>query len=378
MITTRPTKNSELSEQLYTNCQAYFASIIDAINSAKHTIDVETYIFSNDQLGRKVYAALLRATRRSVSVRVLVDGLGSLELLGRKTFKNRNNFQVRAFHPIPFSRFYERKSLCWSHAYKGFLKLNRRTHKKIIIIDQSISYIGSHNIWDNSLLWHELGIRIQPCYLQISNSFEYSWSRAKSSPRLKSSRKKTKFPSSHTNDRVVVFNFKRKQRIQQIKHLQKCIFDAQEKVWILTPYFSPPLRLLHALCHAARQGKDARIVVPDKIDHLFMKIVARYYFPLMLHCGVTIYEFKPKVLHSKCILIDDWALIGSANFNHRSILYDLEIMISPRSQEVIEQLNEEFLRIVQNSECLRKSSDYKPSWWEPYLGRVLLLLKNWM
>jgi cardiolipin synthase len=102
---------------------------------------------------------------------------------------------------------------------------------------------------------------------------------------------------------------------------------ANRRIWITTPYFVPPPKMLHLLRKMAWSGVDVRLIVPKKSDIWFMTWVSRAFYFSMLRAGVRVFEYEPRVLHAKTMIVDDWFLVGSANFNHRSFLHDLEVEV---------------------------------------------------
>ncbi len=369
---------SKPSETLISDNRLWFRSITHAIDHAKKIIELETYIFAPDRVGNAVFLALLRAARRGVKVRMVVDGFGSLDWLRQVDINLPEHFELRVYHPIPFAGG-RLDDFRLSQIANAFLKINRRTHKKIMLVDRHTAFIGSHNMWEQSLSWYELGLHITPSYPDILKVFDYSWRRSRTFPELKLSEGRYKhYRDTEEDGNVYTLNVKRKQRVQQIKKLQTRISNAEHHVWVMTPYFVPPIRLVKAMCVAAQSGRDVRVVLPKKIDHPIMRLVAKYYYPRLLRCGVKIHHYTHRVLHAKAVMVDDYALLGSANLNHRSFLHDLEIMLAPSSPKTASQIRQAFFHAFEKSVCLSDYEDFKPKLWERMIGATLLLIKNWL
>jgi cardiolipin synthase len=120
--------------------------------------------------------------------------------------------------------------------------------------------------------------------------------------------------------------------------LIKRVRSAEERVWLVTPYFIPPRRLIQALGKAAKRGVDVQILTSAKTDVKLFQTLQFFYYPYLMKRGVKIYQYTEKVLHAKNVVIDDWMIIGSSNFNHRSVLHDLEVDLviqKPENRQLI-------------------------------------------
>src|SRR5690606_29678845 len=137
---------------------------------------------------------------------------------------------------------------------------------------------------------------------EFKSAFAYSWSRAKLLPDWRRSGKRLRISAPEAGGGNVLFNFSYRTRHRYLKFLNRKILGASNTVWLMTPYFVPPVPLLEALRHSAARGVDVRLVLPRTPDHYFMKIMARYYYPQLLESGVKIYEYTPAMLHAKAWL----------------------------------------------------------------------------
>jgi cardiolipin synthase len=291
---------SWLEEQIYFKQEEYFGSLLMAIQSARYSIEVETYIFEMDPVGRSVIEALIQAASRGVRVRVLVDGMGTWFTQDnlKKEFKD-SRVQFRIYHPFSFFGI-------------GYTHVNKRLHRKLWIFDHETAFTGSFNITGEPT--RDTGVRLKggPIGL-LSDAFERVWS------------KKSENLPRRTRMGWVRLNENKKMRRSNHQDLIRRIREAKSRIWITSAYFVPPFFVLRALCRSGLQGRDVRLLLPARPDHIFMKWMAEAFYRTLLLSGVRVFEFEESFLHSKTILIDDWAMVGSTNLNHRSLVHDLEV-----------------------------------------------------
>lgn len=372
-------------EQIFFHGEEYFASLIQDINNAVHSIDLETYIFSLDEIGKQIVDCLINAVKRNVTVRVLVDGAGTtfwgnhqiqkLEKLGGKT---------RIFHPFPWrlwhlSRAYVQLPSLLKAIY-FFLTINSRNHRKVCIIDKKIAYIGSFNISsdhiDNNKKhsngWRDTGIKLTQTNLnELQQAFDTAWDHLPINERVRQI-----FKHVYTNP-IFRLNYNRHRRRILYKNLLRRITRCQKRIWITNAYFVPDNFLLRKLQESAISGKDVRILLPYKSDLLFMPWASKTFYERLLKSGVRIFEYLPAILHAKTLILDDWMLIGSSNLNHRSLLHDLEIDINIRTEESKQSLEKQFLLDLQQSQEITLKSWRKPPFYQRFFGGILLYLKYW-
>lgn len=374
------------AETLFTDGGLYFDSLINDIEQAQQSIALETYIFQRDILGKKIIEALLAAAKRGIQVRVMVDGAGTpwwstqfaraLERAGATT---------KVFHPFPWqlwnwSRSVARTSILTSWLYMLF-NINSRNHRKVCLIDNKIAYIGSMNISKCHLSfkrggdnWRDTGVRLVGTDLtDLYRAFELAWDHLPITERLREAfrqvRRNPTIRSNHTRHhrRILYKNLLRKMSI------------CRHHIWITNAYFVPDNFLLKRLQEAAHSGVDVRILLPRKSDIVIMPWASTAFYFNLLKAGVRIFEYLPGILHAKTLLLDDWALIGSSNLNHRSLLHDLEVDVLLSLPHSIQTLEEQFLMDQQNSReiSLTRWHILRPRY-QRWLGRMVLYIKYWI
>ncbi|GAH09354.1 unnamed protein product, partial [marine sediment metagenome] len=153
----------------------------------------------------------------------------------------------------------------------------------------------------------------------------------------------------------------------------------KQRIWITNAYFVPDNVLLKRLRDAANNGIDVRILLPKKSDVMVMPWASSTFYYRLLKSGVKIFEYLPSMLHAKSLIIDNWALIGSSNLNHRSLLHDLEADIMLKSTESIKQLESDFLNdLTQSREVELDSWHIIRPLRQRLVGRMVLYMKYWI
>ena len=303
---------------MYTKGREKFADLIDDLRNAKHFIHMQYFIFRDDRLGCQIRDELVAAVQRGVEVRVLFDDMGSWTV-NRRFFRNmqKNGIDVHPFMRVAFPN--------------PSLRINYRNHRKIVVIDGKIGYIGGMNIADRYVdgdddhSWRDTHLRIEgPAVHGLQISFAIDWSYEC----------KTLLSDGFYFPPIEPIGDKGIQIItsgpigewENIALMcQKIVSMAHRYVYIQTPYFLPTDTLINALSVAALSGIDVRIMLPNRPDSIILRWGSFSYIAQMLQAGVKIYLYMPGVLHAKTIVADDELVsIGSANFDFRSFEHNFE------------------------------------------------------
>lgn len=337
------------SERLFDNGESYFAALIEDINSAADTINLETYIFDRDQVGNQVASALIDAHRRGVKVKVLMDAVGcyyTSEFYAR--LLESSGIEVKIFHPLPWQiHHYHRSPVggTWlDKALYFFRRINQRDHRKLCLIDSRRLWSGSFNISANHLSqdnkgmgWRDYGLCVTGSVVdEIAHNFDALWQRGS----IKLGRGLFKLYWNNLSNSA---------RVRRNQLLLEHIENASDKIWIVSAYFAPALSVIKALRQARRRGIDVSIIVPGQSDIKLFPILTATYYADLLNAGISVYEYQPAMIHAKAVIIDDLHMIGSTNFNHRSFLHDLELDIQLHKPESKAQLQQWFRDDLANS-----------------------------
>lgn len=329
----------------------YFSELLTGFKLAQKHIQIETYIFNIDSVTRSLLEELSRAEQRGVRVQLLVDGFGSfMSIQTLESFCLRHNIEFRVYQPLPFSRYSSGRAF-WTYLLnllRMFRRLNRRNHRKVVVIDHHTAYVGSMN-WTHvhsrkvfgHKAWRDTVVKVTgPSVEILSHAFRVSWYRALKVA-FKRFRKKPQLLKKYDpRNSPVRLNTSLRDRWRLHHDLLTRIRTAQTRVWLTTAYFLPHRSMMQALKKAAQRGVSVAILVPGPSDVPIIKLAALQLAHNLVKAGVKIHEYQVSNLHAKTILIDDWATVGSTNLNYRSFLHDLEVEIvinDPQSLATLEQ-----------------------------------------
>lgn len=371
----------EYEETILFNTEYFDALLID-INKAKISIDLETYIFADDEIGNKIIDALGKAVKRGVKVRILVDGVGTLLWNDAIKIKMQNaNIPSRVFHPVPWLLKYAnegKKKSILKIIFNLFAKINKRNHRKTCIIDSTIVYVGSANIILDYIDESNEKNKVRDTTVKLTNvdtsEVEFAFNLAWGDISLRNKLRHIFIRTSSQNPFLLNYSWKRKYISHQT--MLKQIRTSKSRIWIENAYFVPNNRVLKSLLHAAKNNVDIKIILPSKYDVLTLSLVTKTFYVMLLEAGVEIYEYLPCQLHSKTLIIDNVFYVGSTNFNHRSFEHDLEIDVTIQSNEAKKILENQFLLDLSQSQQIKNVSHI--SIFSKIIGRFLLLLKYWM
>jgi cardiolipin synthase A/B len=311
------------------NGGAYFPALEEALDRAVDEIYLETYIFENDHTGRRIGEALRRAARRGVRTHLLIDGFGSNSLSTTMMDSLKDaGVMVLKFRPQISPWTLQRRRL-------------RRLHRKIVVIDQSLAFVGGMNIMDDVdipgqvLPRLDYAVKVEgPVVKKISWSTRSLWLRVVRLRRLRFDwprEQKCRAPSvesaGHMKSAFLVRdNFRHRRDIE--KAYLQAINQAHSEIILANAYFLPGRNFRHALLRAARRGVRVVLLLQGKIEYRLAHYASRALFGTFLDAGVEIYEYHQSILHAKVAVIDDhWATVGSSNLDPFSLLLALEANI---------------------------------------------------
>ena len=364
--------------------EAYYQYLLDDINAAKQSIDLEVYIFAEDQLGFQVAEALANAAKRGVKVRVLVDGVGTPSWGGKVTaMLEQAGVVTRVYHPLPWllTQWIDKEVKVTFFKRMMYLinKMNKRNHRKTCVIDHQIAHIGSANIALCHLSkaqggqgWRDTAVRITQVNLKpLRIAFERAWSLF-----LIAKRKKINIGKIKQRLPFRLNDSWRKRRTFN-RALLTHISASKTRIWITNAYFVPNAVILTALIRAAKRGIDVRILLPHLSDVFIFPLISTVFYYHLLKAHVSLFEYLPSVLHAKTLIIDDWYRVGSSNLNSRSFHHDLEIGVRISSNEAKQVLEKQFLLDLESSQKINIEMLAKQPLHQKILGWILLYLQYW-
>jgi cardiolipin synthase len=314
---------------LLQNGEAYFPALELALDQATHEIYLESYIFENDHTGRRIAEALRRAALRGVRTHLLIDGFGSNSL--PKTtidYLEEAGIMVLKFRPRISPWTFRRRRL-------------RRLHRKIVVVDRKLAFVGGINIIDDMDLpdqdfpRFDYAVSVEgPLVKEIHASCRRLWLRVRRSRRLyfpwdrnKQKRVPPPQPAGHMRAAFLVRDNFRHRRDIENAYLQ-AIAQAKSEIILANAYFLPGLNFRHALLAASRRGVRVVLLLQGKMEYRLAHYASRALFGNFLEAGIEVYEYHKSILHAKVAVIDNhWATVGSSNIDPFSLLLSLEANI---------------------------------------------------
>lgn len=305
-----------------------FNNILNDIKNAKQSIWIEIYRFGKDAMGERFRMALETKVKEGIEVKLLVDAWGTGSDVSFFESLIKLGAEVRIYRKMRFEKRFISKNHC-------------RNHRKLIVIDSSIGYIGSSNITAYCLNWRELNLRTTDSDLLsiFRRSFKDSY---RSFERYTFKKIGTK-RDLHTKDWFFIQDIPDIYR-QRIKtKYERLISKAEKEILIETPYFLPGHNLRKRLCEAAQRGVNVVVITPIHSDVHVVDIVRRHYLGALHQAGVKLYFYTAGNLHAKGVMIDQNTFsISSANFDYRSFRYQYELALIGKEPSLIPQLREHF------------------------------------
>lgn len=324
--------------QLLIDGTATFDAIFDAIDNATESLWVQFFIIHDDRLGRTLADKLVSAARRGVQCRVLYDQVGS-KSLPKSWVANlrREGIAVEAF--------------VTNRQFGRNFQINFRNHRKLVIADSRIAFLGGLNVGDEYMgwsrgfgPWRDTHIRIEgPSVAGFQLSFLEDWHYTTGDlPQLR-----LRPPSLVHNGDATIFPVAsgpaEDWSICPAVYLST-IHCATRRLWMASPYFVPSSPLLHAICHAAIRGVDVRIILPRMADHKLPWLSSFTYYPKLREAGVKLWRYGPGFMHQKVLLADDdMALVGSINLDYRSFMLNFELSAAVQDKKFASQVEAMFL-----------------------------------
>lgn len=308
--------------KIFNDGNAKFEALIQDLEMAKEHIHIQYYIFRLDHLGKRILEVLIRKAKQGVQVRLLFDDMGSRGVYKRQFHElTRHGGQVEAFFPSIFPLINPR--------------LNYRNHRKIVVVDGRIGYIGGFNVGDEYLglskkfgYWRDTHLRIEGSAVHpIQTRFILDWNQASANQDIEYADSYFPIIPRKGDVSMQIVSSGPDAEWEQIKDgYLKMIFSAKKYIYIQTPYFIPDVSFLDALRIACLSGVDVRIMIPNKPDHIFVYWATYSNVGYLLKAGAKVYIYENGFLHTKQIVIDDEvSTVGTANIDVRSFKLNFEV-----------------------------------------------------
>jgi cardiolipin synthase len=333
-----------------------YDAMLAAIGNAKDHINMETFTIEDDEIGQRFAKLLISKQSSGVQVNLIYDSVGSIST-PKEFFKPliESGINVLEFDPInPLN------------ARKGW-QVNRRDHRKLLIVDGQIAFVGGVNISSvyssgsfgrskptkGKVTWRDTHLRMSgPVVSEFQKLFLATWSEQKGSTLAP----RNYFPElkSQGNEVVRAIGSSPEEPYSQMYvTLLSAINSAETRIFLTNAYFVPDPQLLAALKEAVQRGVDVRLLLPEKTDSIMVFYASRSFYDELLSAGVKIYERQDAMLHAKTALIDGvWSTIGSTNLDWRSFTNNQEINAVMLGQDFGAQMQAMFEKDLESSKLV--------------------------
>lgn len=345
--------------ELLVDGRVFFPKMLAAIAEAKSYILLEVYLVRSGKLMDIWLTALTGAAARGVEVAVLLDGFGAAGLTKQDRQRLvKAGVRLNWFNPLR-----------WRNLSGNLM----RDHRKLLLIDGHTAYVGGFGLTDafaeGDASWHEVALKTSgPCVGDWQKLFCYTWKQAHGGAlnlpnylpkRLTRLEKKQLWVEGRlVHGQGLYLHAIKGSLIQQIN-------KAKKHIWLATPYFVPVLKLRLALRKAAERGVQVHLLLPGPvIDHPPVRYAGQRFYNRLLNSGVKIYEYLPRFVHAKVSLCDDWVSIGSCNFDHWGLRWNLEANQEIQSEVLAKQVLAWFDAARDDSLWIDASLWRKRSYWK--------------
>ena len=340
---------------LYTRGGDLFAAMAAAIEEARESVHLETYIFGNDDTGRTFAQLLAQKARTGVPTRLIFDSVGSIDMDPRlETLMRNAGVKILEYHPVaPW-----RPRWAW----------NKRDHRKILICDGRVGFTGGMNLCHEHAPtelggqgWPDAHVKVEgPAAHELDRLFREVWFKQKN--RWFDSYGRPEEARGNSRVRVVA-NHEILRRLVIREAYVNALRAARTEVAIANSYFIPDWRIRRALTRAAKRGVSVRVLVPGVSDIKSVWHAMRANYGPLLARGVRIFEWQGPMLHAKAVVVDkQWSAVGSYNLDHRSLHHNLEINLHALDRPLAEELAGRFERALEGSREITLDDWRRRSW----------------
>lgn len=322
--------------ELLHNGNNAFTALITALQRAARTIHMEYYIFRDDRIGRTIADILVRKARAGLEVRVIYDAIGSCGM-NRALLRRMGDagIDIHPFEPLRFPWFTPRST--------------RRNHRKIVITDGRVAFLGGINIakyyldGDGMGKWRDEHLRIEgDAVADLQRLFLADWAHVRGE-RIDPARCIARHTVRRRLPLQVSWAGEGTTRTTLAEAFATTIMTARKRIRLCTPYLLPPVVLFEALRMAARSGVRVEAMIPTCSDSRIADRIADSYIGDLLDAGIRLYRYENGFLHAKLLLADDRiASVGTANLDYRSLADNWEVTVFIRDRRIVEELSATF------------------------------------
>ena len=369
-----PSTNNEV--KLLTNGEEKFPLFLEALRSATDHIHLEYYIFEEDKIGNEIISILEEKAKNGVDVRITVDDFGSPTLNKHKKRFEGTGVDFQTFLPVHFT---------------SLANSNYRNHRKILIVDAKVAFVGGINISDkyinqdgekspnNKVYWRDTSVMIKGEAINILQlRFYLNWMMTDGKNYAISDSKYYNLSKEQYKDSAVVsfgFTSPGDKVHSAMEAMMLGIMLAKKKVQICTPYFIPSDEFKTAIFIAVSAGVEVELIIPKEGDSVIVQQASLSYLKPFLERGVKVYLYNKGFIHAKTITIDDEiAYIGTVNLDYRSFFINFEITSVLQNDGLLQEMAKHFEVDRNNSDVLTIKHWMNRPWYNRTFASVCRLL----
>lgn len=325
---------------------------------AKKLIDFEQYIIRNDKIGKSFLKLFIQKAKEGIKIRVICDWIGSITLTYSKLIKELRSHGGEVYFFNPITRWKLTNISTWF----------KRDHRKLIIIDSKIVYVGGICIDRRMFTCRDSVIRLTgDIALELQKQFDYMWQEVKS----RKPKSKCLTSSQNYDNFYCLINQAAVNKKELSNALLERINKAKKYIYLTTGYFVPNRKFFVALKKAANRNVKVVLLVPEDSNIKIVNYTAIYYYQEALRSNIRIFTYYNSLLHAKCAVIDDnWATIGSMNLDYLSLIRNYELNIAINNKKAIEALKRQFLEDLKYSQELKINNFKRGSIFENLIGII--------
>jgi cardiolipin synthase len=357
--------------EVFTNGSAFYPAMLDAIRSARETINLECYIFKKGKIGSAFVEALGERARAGVRVTVVLDAIGNLGTFGETARPLREaGCRIEAYQAMTWYRL---------------SRLNNRTHREILVVDGRVAFLGGAGVADwwaepdgDKPMWRDMMARVEgPAVPDIQGVAAENWLECCGEILTGPETYKTYERADGVQAFVLKSSPSDRSTVSRVL-FQTLIEAANRRVRISTPYFLPDKAFREALIRTAQRGVDISVVVPGRhTDQRWVRFASRRMFGPLLEAGIRIYEYEPGMTHVKMLIVDDlWSAIGTTNLDNRSFEHNDEVNLACRNADVAARLTLDNEADIDRSRAVTLDRWRRRPLWEKLLGSIAWVLER--
>jgi len=356
---------------ILTNGSAFYPSMLEAIRSARETVNLECYIFKKGEIGDSFIEALSERARAGVRVTIIMDAIGSFGAFHRSAKPLRHaGCRVELYQRM---RWY------------SLARLNNRTHRELLVVDGRVAFAGGAGVADwwarprrGKPMWRDTMARIEgPVVSDIQGVIAENW--LECCGEILTGPETYKPPASAGSSAALAIRSSPSDRATAGRVLYQMLVEVStRRVLIATPYFLPDRAFRRAIVRTATRGVDLVVLIPGvHTDERWVRLASRRLYGQLLKAGVRIFEFEAGMTHTKALIVDDlWAVVGTTNVDNRSFEHNDEVNIAIRDEAVAARLTKDFDADRALSREVSFDQWRRRPVWEKLIGTVAWILER--